>query len=50
MKRHFNYTNRKSIPRQNLKILLKTEKDRSSFDANVKLDDLKLPASSKVYA
>jgi hypothetical protein len=49
MKRRFNYTNRKRIARENVKILLKPQKDIPSFDAQVQLDDLKLPATSKVY-
>jgi len=50
MKRTFNYTNRKRIPRGNVQIALKKqEPNPPTFDARFNLSDLKLPPDGKVY-
>lgn len=50
MIRKFNYTGRKRIDRERLKIkLVAAEGDFPSFDAAINLDDLGLPSDAAVY-
>ena len=50
MKRTFNYTNRKKLPRESVQMAIKKqEPNPPTFDARFNLSDLKLPADGKVY-
>jgi len=51
MKRRFNYTGRKKIPREKISISLNRDNNRrpQSFRADMRLNDLHLPPESKVY-
>jgi hypothetical protein len=50
MKRTFNYTDRKRIPREKVQIALrKQEPNPPTFDARIDLSELKLPPDGRVY-
>lgn len=49
MIRHFNYTKRKRIPRDHVSVSVKPGPDVPTFDANINLAGLDLPADAKVY-
>ena len=50
MKRTFNYTNRKRIPREKVQIALKSQGENPpSFDSKIDLTDLKLPDAAQVF-
>lgn len=49
MIRHFNYTERKRIPRDQVSVSLKPGPEAPTFDATINLAGLDLPADAKVY-
>jgi len=50
LKRRFNYTGRKKIPREKISIILNKDGDLvRSFDATLYLNDMALPSDAKVY-
>lgn len=50
MRRQFNYTGRKRIPREKIEITLRDQgQDPPAFDARIDLSELALPESAKVY-
>ena len=50
MKRQFNYTNRKRIPREKVEIVLRDQgREPPAFDAKIDLSDLGLPDWAKVF-
>ncbi len=49
MIRKFNYTQRKKIPRNRVRIQLSRTRDQLAFDLSLNLDGLELPSEARVY-
>ena len=50
MKRHFNYTDRKRVPRESVQIVLKDHANGPpTFEATVDLKEIKLPDTGRVF-